>query len=251
MNLISVMSKLGDIVLEPVKLMTDWAREPLKTREHRRQMERDQYVVGAESEVRMKEASHASGIAMQERVTDAELEIRRKTEIHRIMVEIEELRKDNDFQRMKAVSDAVMQYQSQLTRLNVSAISAIGNMQLDLREKAQSLVYEKTIKYKEIQDGAHSQAFEEIMKIEKEFSGNESAKAILYKSVDLRLANMISTAQNFLLELNNDIAVLNRSINLLAEHGQTFVQEHLGQFHVIANGGLLDSDAKSKEISHK
>lgn len=248
MAFFDMFDKLDDIVFEPIKLMTDWAREPLKGREHRRQLEREEHAIQAESQARMKEASHTASIDMKKKSLDADLEIKRKTEVHRILTEIDELRKDRDFQRMKAVSDAIMQYQEHLTRLNVNAISAIGSMQLDLREKAQTLVYEKTIKYKELQDGAHAQAFDEIMKIEKEFSENEAAKSILYKSVDVRLANIISTAQNFLLELNNDIAVLNKSINLLTERGQTFIQEHLGQFHVVTNGSLLENNSMSQTL---
>lgn len=248
MAFFDMFDKLDDIIYEPIKLMTDWAREPLKSREHRRQVEREQHAIQAESEARMKEAFHAASIEMKQKSLDADLEIKRKTEVHRILAEIDELRKDKEFQRMKAVSDAIMQYQEHLTRLNVAAISAIGSMQLDLREKAQNLVYEKTIKYKELQDGAHAQAFDEIMKIENNFSGNEAAKSILYKSVDIRLANIISTAQNFLLELNNDIAVLNKSINLITERGQTFIQEHLGQFHVVTNGSLLENGSRQQTL---
>jgi len=248
MSFFNIFDKLDDIIYEPIKLMTDWAREPLKGREHRRQIEREKQRVISESDLRMKEALHSADITMRQKTLDADLEIKKKTEVHRVLAEIDELRKDRDFQRMKAVSDAIMQYQEHLTRLNVSAISAIGSMQLDLREKAQNLVYEKTIRYKELQDGAHSQAVEEVLRIEREFSGNEAAKAILYRSVDIRLANIISTAQNFLLELNNDIAVLNKSINLLTERGQTFIEEHLSQFHVVTHDSLLENRDTSQRI---
>lgn len=248
MNVLNLFDKIDDIIYEPIKLMTDWAREPLKERENRRQMARDQYSAHVETEEKIKQASHAANLDMAQKKLDADLEIKRKTDVQRILVEIEELRKDKDLIRMKAVSDAIMQYQEHLTRLNVSAINAIGCMQLDLREKAQNLVYEKTIKYKELQDNAHSQAVSEIMKIETDFAGNEPAKMILYKSVDVRLANIISTAQNFLLELNNDITVLNRSINLLTERGQTFIQDHLSQFHLVTNGSFLESPEAPKTL---
>jgi hypothetical protein len=240
MKILDAIGKLGSIVTEPIRVLTDWAREPLRGREHHRQMEREERLHQVDSETRMREAEHASDIEMRNKRLDAELDVMRETEIHRIMSEIEELKKDREFERMKAVSDAIMQYQEHLTRLNVSAISAIGNMQLDLREKAQNLVYEKTIKYKELQDAAHAQAVEEMLRIESEFAENEAAKTILYRSVDARLANIITTAQNFLIELNNDIAVLNKSINLLTEKGQTFIEGHLGQFHVLTNGRLLE-----------
>ncbi|MCY1551372.1 hypothetical protein D9M68_876970 [compost metagenome] len=121
-------------------------------------------------------------------------------------------------------------------------------MQLDLREKAQDLVYEKTIKYKELQDSAHHQAYMEIQKIEESFAENEFAKNILYKSVDQRLANIIITAQKFLEELNNDIAVLNKSINLLTEQGQTFIESHLEKFHVVSDGSLMLPSAETSLI---
>ncbi|SDE29267.1 hypothetical protein [Desulfuromonas thiophila] len=211
--MLSIFNKLGDIIFEPINLVTDWAREPLKKRDHLRCLEAKEH--------------------------EMNLEVKKKTEIVKIISEIEEIRKDKDFSRMKAVSDAIMQYQECLTKLNINAINAIGHMQLDLREKAQTLVYDKTRKYKQLQDDAHLQAQDEIIKIETMFSGNESAKNILYRSVDIRLANIISTAQNFLVELNNDITVLNKSINLLTEQGQTFIESHLQQFHVVTNSGLL------------
>lgn len=263
MGFLDMFDKLDDIIYAPVKLLTDWASEPLKGREHRRQMERDHSAAHAEADARIKESAHEANVdmakqqleadlsmakqkldaelAMANKNLETDLDIKRATEIHRILMEIDEIRKDKELERMKAVSDAIMQYQEHLTRLNVNAINAIGHMQLDLREKAQRLVYEKTIKYKELQDGAHSQAEQEILRIERDFAGNETAKAILYKSVDTRLANIISTAQNFLIELNNDIAVLNKGINLLTERGQDFIQEHLSHFHVATGGSLLEN----------
>ncbi|SDZ02371.1 hypothetical protein [Nitrosomonas sp. Nm58] len=239
MSVLGMFDKLSGIIYEPIKLITDWTREPLKGREHRRSIEVQEHTIKAESEARMNEASHIANIEDRQKKVDAELEIKKNTEVQRILAEIEEIKKDKDFERMKAVSEAIMQYQQHLTKLNVSAINAIGHMQLELREKAQNLVYDKTIKYKQLQDSAYSQAYEEMQRIEKDFSDNEVAKNILYKSVDTRLANIVITAQNFLIELNNDIAVLNKSINFLTERGQSFIEDHLGQFHVVANGSLL------------
>jgi hypothetical protein len=125
-----------------------------------------------------------------------------------------------------------MRYQEQLTKLNVNATSAIGHMQLELRERAQELVYDKTIKYKELQDLALKEAMADLEKIELNFSNNEVAKDILTKAVDKKLSNIIDTAQNFLIELNNDIKLLNQSISLLTERGQSFIESHLQHFHV-------------------
>lgn len=270
MSLFDKLQKLCDIVIDPIRVITDFAREPLREWEHERQKDREVHVAKTASELKMKEDEAgakidaerlkvASVLKMEEKEATAQMEaerlkleadiaIKKKTEVKRILVEIDELKKDKEFARMKAVSDAIMQYQEHLTKLNVNAIGAIGAMQLDLREKAQNLVYEKTIKYKELQDSAHAQAMQELISIEEKFGGNEAAKSIMYSSVDRRLAGMISTAQNFLLELNNDIAVLNKSINLLTEKGQLFIEDHLKNFHIVTNGGLLLEAQPQSEI---
>ena len=50
MNVLNLFDKIDDIIYEPIKLMTDWAREPLKERENRRQMARDQNSAHIETE---------------------------------------------------------------------------------------------------------------------------------------------------------------------------------------------------------
>jgi hypothetical protein len=107
----------------------------------------------------------------------------------------------------------------------------IGNIQLGLRKQAQDLVYERTIKYKELQDSAMQEAMQDLKRIESEFGDNELSKKILINAVDKRLANIIDTAHNFLLELNSDIKLLNQNIDILTSSGQQFIERHLSQFH--------------------
>jgi len=222
MGFLDMFDKLDDTVYEPIKLITDWAKEPLRRWKHKRDIEKERLRIDVETENRIKEKE-----------AEVELTIKKETEIKRILIEIEEFKKDKEFERMKAVSEAIMKYQEELTRLNVNAINAIGHMQLDLREKAQQLVYDKTIRYKELQDQAIAEAANDLKRIEKDFKENDRAKDILIKAVDKRLANIINTAQNFLIELNEDIKSLNNSISLLAEQGQIFIESHLEKFHVI------------------
>jgi len=233
MGLVSTLGKLGDIVMKPIELITDWGREPLKKRDHERGIERERARLNAEFQNRIREMEAESSIRSREKELETDLVIKKETEIKRIFVEIEEFKKDKELQRMVAVSEAIMKYQKELTKLNVDAINAIGNMQLDLREKAQKLVYDKTIKYKALQDQAIKEAAEDLKTIDNDFHDNDVAKEILIRAVDKRLANIIDTAHNFLLELNADIKLLNQSINILTEHGQTFIESHLEKFHVI------------------
>lgn len=229
MGFFDMFDKLDDIIYKPIEAITDWAKEPLKRWEHKRDLEKQTALINAESENRIKENE-----------ANVDLAIKKETEIKRILAEIDEYKKDKEFERMKAVSEAIMKYQEELTKLNVNAINAIGHMQLDLREKAQCLVYDKTIKYKELQDSAFAEASEDLKRIENDFPNNEIARDILIKAVDKRLANIIDTAHNFLLELNADIKILNQNISILADKGQIFIEHHLDKFHMI--------EAATKEI---
>ena len=63
-----------------------------------------------------------------------------------------------------------------------------------------------------------------------------------------KLTSVIDTAQNFLLELNEDIKLLNKSINSLAEGGQKFIEKHLDNFHQSANNSPQRLIERKEEI---
>jgi hypothetical protein len=238
MGLLDIVGKIGRVVAFPIKVITetigDWAHEPLKRWDYdrseqsknndvRRQIEIDTARIKAESKIRIEEAEQ-----------NTNLEIKRTTEIVRITKEMEEWQKDKQFERMRLVTEAVMVYQEKLTQLNISAIAAIGNMELSLREKAHDLIISKARKYKELQDVAIEQAAEKIQLIEAKFSNNEKASGILYNAVDASLSNIIENANNFIDELNDDIKMLNSNIDTLAKNGQRFIENHLQQFSTLA-----------------
>jgi hypothetical protein len=264
MRFFDALKSIGSIITKPIELLTDWGREPLKGREHSRNMERETNSIYVNAQIekerlaleaklkrqeqelqnnfninleqeKNKTLKLLSELKIKEQESETNLAIKKQTEVHKIISEIDELQKDKDFQRMKLVSESIMKYQEELTKLNVNAINAIGHMQLELREKAQDLVYNKTVKYKELQDKAIKEAGEDLEKILLKFPDNERVQDIMIKAVDKRLSNIIDTAQNFLLELNEDIKLLNKSINSLAEGGQKFIEKHLDNFHQIPN----------------
>ncbi len=233
MNFLGMFDKLDDIIYKPIELITDWAHEPLKAREYQRSEQRAENELKREIERKTAEQRIASEMKMKEREQETDIEIKKETEVVRIIAEIEEWKRDQEFNRMKAVSEAISKYQKELTQLNLDAVNAIGNMQIELREKAQNLVYEKTIKYKELQDMAWKDASEDLKKIEIDFSDNEVARDILTRSVEARLTNIIDVARNFLNELNEDIRSINNNISLLTESGQKFIESHLDQFRTL------------------
>lgn len=175
------------------------------------------------------------------------LQIKRETEIVRIITEIEQLKKDKDLERMKAVSDAMMNYQKELTRINVEAVEAIGSMRIELQSKAYQLIHEKTQQYNDLQEKAIQQAEDQFQRIDNNSTMSERSKNVLRGAVDKKLAGIIDNATRFLEQLNDDMQIISKDINLITSSGQDFIQIHLEQFQLIGlssdTTGLLESSS--------
>ncbi|NOF41811.1 hypothetical protein [Vibrio cholerae] len=243
----SIFSRLGGALLncisKPVDVLCELATEPLKNRsherseysresEHRRNMDILTAQKRSEHEIRVKEMELEHELRAKEKELDVDLEVRRVREIEKAVAEIQEWKKEKEFERMERTTAAIALYLEQLTKLNVETINAIGHMQLELKERAQQLVYEKTIQYKQLQDTAIEEAMNDFIRIEDKFGDNERAKDILIRAVDTKMGNIIDTSTRFLEELNRDIVSLNQSIDRLTNQGQKFIENHLERFHI-------------------
>lgn len=256
-------SKVGgallDCINKPVEVLCDWASEPLKTRSHERSEaardsvhQRNMDTLTAQSksehEIRTKEMELEHELRAKEKELDVNLQVRRVREIEKAVAEIQEWKKEKEFERMERTTAAIALYLEQLTKLNVETINAIGHMQLELKERAQQLVYEKTIQYKELQDIAIEEAMNDFSRIEEKFADNERAKDILIKAVDTKMGNIIDTSTRFLEELNRDIVSLNQSIDRLTNQGQKFIENHLERFHITDASSSLVFENDEKVI---
>ncbi len=244
MGFSNVLFIIGDIILTPIKTICSWAEEPLRGNERSRlesskdsDVQRDiQRQVGVEtalSNQRMKEQENQSTLSMKEQAHKTDLKIKRETEIVRIITEIEQLKKDKEFERMKSVSDAMMTYQTELTRINVEAVDAIGNMRIELQRRAYDLIHEKTMQYNELQEKALQQAADQLERIDSNPNMSEASRNIMTNAVDKKLAGIIDNATRFLVQLNDDMQLISKDINLITSSGQNFIQRHLEQFQLV------------------
>jgi len=228
----AIVSKVGDVILAPFNLIYDWGTEPLKRYEHQRSeaskdhdvardIERQVGVDKALSEQRMREQKHKNDLAIE-----------RETEIVRIITEIEQLKKDKEFERMKSVSDAMMEYQIELTRINVEAVEVIGIMRIELQKRAYDLIQEKSQQFYEHKKLALADAQSQLETIHSS-ELPDSMKDILSSGVAEILSTTIRDATKFIQQLNDDMAFLNNDINLITSNGQDFIQRHLEHFKTI------------------
>lgn len=236
MGILAVVGKVFKACTGPLGVLEDWAKEPLKhwenareqsnrNREVERQIRQQTGVETVKSELRRKEAEH-----------NASLEIRMQTEIARINAETEQWAKDQEFQRMKDVAEAVIHYREKLTELQLNTIHAIGNMDIELRAKAQNLILTKTREYKALQDQAQKDAEEEFERILNKFSGNERILDIMINSAQKKLASVIDSTSLFLVGLNEDIQKMNHNIDMIAQSGQAFIDRQIeSQFNSLSS----------------
>jgi hypothetical protein len=229
----TAIAKLGDVLLSPINMMCNWAEEPLRKYEHDRQEESKDKDVQRTIEREVGVEIALSRQKMKENELSTNLKIKRETEVVRIITEIEQLKKDKEFERMKMVSDAMMEYQKELTRINVDAVEAIGSMRIDLQRKAYELIHEKTQQYAELQDRAIHQAQEQLDKIDNNPNLSENSKNVLSNAVGEKLAGTIKNATRFIEQLNNDMQLISKDINLITTSGQKFIERHLEQFQLI------------------
>lgn len=176
----------------------------------------------ANSELRKSEETHA-----------VELKIRMETEIQRINAETEQWQKDQEFLRMKKIANAVYEYKEKLTEMNIRMIRCIGEMDIDLRGKAQDLIAEKTKQYQQIQDDAYEKCEAELERVIEKFSGNEKALNIMMDKSNEKCANIIDNTKKFIEELSLDIQRMSKNIDDLTKEGQRTIDRTLGGFEKI------------------
>lgn len=241
MSTLSAVGKVFKTISGPLGILEDWATEPLKRWENNRdQANRDRDV---EREIRRQTGVETvkSELRRQEAEHNTNLEIRMQTEIARINAETEQWTKDQEFQRMKDVAEAVTHYRERLTELQLNTIRAIGNMNIELRAKAQDLILSKTHEYKALQDQAQKDAEAEFKRILDEFSGNERIMDIMITSAQKKLASVIEGTSQFLLGLNEDIQKMNHNIDMITQSGQDFIDRQIeSQFNSLSlpNGNI-------------
>lgn len=273
MGIMDIVSGVGEVLSAPVKVLSDWASEPLKAfQANRDRKDKDKEVERkireadalskihqAEqaatvenqiiqetkkgkiiSEIKVEEAKKLSQISIAKKESEADLQIKMQTEVNRISVEIEEMQKDRQFERMKKVTEAIAKYKKDLTDLNINTIRAIGDMDLDLRQKAQNLVLEKTKEFMAIQEAEIEKAGNKFLEIEEKFAGKPSYDAMIM-ATQTKLASVIEITDNFMKQLNEQIVKMTDNINVLMQGGQEFITRQLDRFNTIQSGRILDN----------
>lgn len=180
MGFFDMFDKIDDIVYKPVEAICDWTKEPLKKWEHKRNMETEaQNIEAAEREnaaARVHEEAmakiaadtaereqnaqriHEEAMAkLQQELTEKEREsliadfearARIDADIRRWNAEIDQMIIQQEDERRDRLVECIKRYQIDLANAAQDIVNSIGLMSLELREKANQLVFEKTKDYR-------------------------------------------------------------------------------------------------------
>lgn len=195
-KIFGMFDKVDDIVYEPVKLMCDALRQPLKQ-------------IDAHNE--KSKAEHQQALEQQMKEFEADLELskkRREMEMgidkRRMEEEIVQMIADNDMRRREEMVQMEMRYRKEMAEAATRLEQIMVNMQVETRSKIFVLYREKSNEYLEAQTKFEDKLDDRIEKMKKMFpdeKGEEKIMDYYFEQLDVIQKRSTDFAKN----MNDDM----------------------------------------------
>jgi hypothetical protein len=195
-KIFGMFDRVDDIIYEPVKLVCEALRQPLKQ-------------VDAHNEKSKAEHQQALEQQLKEFETDLELSKKRREmemdiDKRRMEEEIVQMIADNDMRRREEMIQMEMRYRKEMAEAATRLEQIMVNMQVDTRSKIVALYYEKTREYLEIQTKFEDRLNARVEQMKKMFPGKEGEERMLdyyYEQLDV----IQKRSSDFLKNLDDDM----------------------------------------------
>ena len=194
MAFLNMLDKVDDFFYKPMETICNWLQEPLKIFEAKRNMTAEE----KKHELERIDREHAAKL---------------ESDMKKLDFELEELRKDKVIERNKATLETIKKYKADMAKLSVEIVNTIGNMTLDLRERANNFVQDNVKRYKELQDDAITKADKRLEEIETKYPEGSKSKEIMQDAVAKQMNSIIDRADNFMNTLNEDLKKITSMID--------------------------------------
>lgn len=208
MAFLDMFDKVDDIFYKPIETICDWLTCPLKKIEHNQEMERERL----KHELAQMDKEHEAKLAL---------------DIKKAEIELEEMRKDKAFERNKEIFETMKKYQMDMAKVSVEIGNTIGNMTIELRQKANNFVHDNIKRYKELQEDNTAKALERLKQIEAEFPAESKVKDIMIKAVDKQMISIIERTNDFINNLNEDLKNITGLIDDITRNANKSVENRL------------------------
>lgn len=208
LDFFGMFDKVDDIIYEPIKMVCDALRQPLK------QMD-------AKNERKKMELNSQLDKEMQQMGLD--LEVQRKRE----NAEIDKMIADSKLERDEETLAVIEEYQKNMGSVAVEIGKAIGEMSIDLQAKAQDMVIEKSKRFRKEQVETLNEATQGIKEIRNMYPNEDEFVAEIIRPYTEMMTNVVKETNAFILDMKESMKKLTDNINTITEQVIKNTDEYL------------------------
>lgn len=195
-KIFGMFDKVDDIVYEPIKLVCDTLRQPLKQ-------------IDAYNE--KKKIEHNQELVKQLEQFEVDLELDKKQremqlsiDERRMEEEINQMIQDNDLQRREEMVQLEIEYRKEMAEAAAQLAQIMANMQVETRSKILALYTEKEKEYLDLQDKYKKQMFDTVKSLKETFPDG-TGEDIIKDEVKTQLKNISERSSAFSKLMNEDM----------------------------------------------
>ncbi len=236
-NFLNMFDKLDDIVYEPVRLVCDALRQPLKNIDAKN--------ARLDKELEAKIARDAEAFAVEMDSKRRTEEIENEILLKKGMEEVNSMRENDLLARNIKIIEAYEKYKEHFAKLSVNITKSIGQMQIDLREKAQDLCLSKTREYIALQNEAKVQMVSHMELIQKFPEGR--ARELMESEIVESYMSIFRRCNEFISFLNEDMKQLNQHFIEISNQSMMNAERVLSPMHSDEIVGMLEKQNKAIE----
>lgn len=195
-KIFGMFDKVDDIVYEPVKLVCDALRQPLKQIEEKNEKVKAEHKQELEKQLKQFE-------------TDLELDKKRRemvltVEQRKMEEEINQMILDNDLARREDMVQLEMKYRKEMAEAAAQLAQIMANMQVETRGKIFALYQEKEKEYLDLQSKYKQEMFETVKSLKEIFPDGTGAD-IISEEVKTQLKAIADRSTAFSQLVNEDM----------------------------------------------
>lgn len=195
-KIFGMFDKVDDIVYEPIKLVCDTLRQPLKqidAHNEKRKAEQEQELM---KELKKFEAD----LELDKKQREMELSIDER----KMQEEINQMILDKDLQRREDMVQLEIKYRKEMADSAAQLAQIMANMQVETRSKILALYTEKEKEYLDLQDKYKKQMFDTVKSL-REIFPDGTGEDIIKEEVKTQLKNISDRSSAFSKLMNEDM----------------------------------------------
>ena len=180
-----------------------------------------------------KNSAHDQRLRQEEARFNQQLELDRQ----KLNAELDDMIARKEIERNSLVMEAISNYQRTMAECTVSIGNSLGNMNIELRERATALVEDKQRQYSALQDAAMDKAATQLERIYEKFPTETRARSIMENAVEKQLNNIIETSDRFMRTIDADFSKMMDSVQRITENTMSNAGQYISPG--FANNSLL------------